>query len=111
MKTKNELKGIVKSWWEYNQTLAQVPEARYFEEQIGDWESGFKNYTKEGYQAPSGSFTTVKAKDVKGGLSIRIEGSEVLDGFLNTQSGVWVDKVGAADTETLTFIGARIGQQ
>jgi hypothetical protein len=92
MKTKNELKSIVNLWWEYNQTLAQMPEGKYFEEQIGDWESGFRNYTKDGYQAPTGSFTIERIKDIKGGLSMKLVGSETLDGILNVTTGEFVEK-------------------
>jgi hypothetical protein len=108
MKTKTELKAIVKKWWVYNGTLAQQPEAKYFLEQIGDWESGFKNYTKEGWSADSTEFEVQKVKDVKGGLAITLVGEEVLDGVLDTKTGVFTEKNGSADTETVVFIGARM---
>ena len=112
MKTINELKGIVTSWWEYNQTLAQVGEAQYFVEQVWDWESGFKNYTKKDWVKDETPFQILRCKDVKGGLSIHLKsGDSEINGILTMSSGVWVDKVGEGDTETLTFIGARIGQQ
>ena len=89
MKTKNELKAIVNKWWEYNQTLAQVAEGRYFIEQIGDWESDFENYQSEGYVQPIVDFDVIRCKDVNGGLSLRIEsGPNVIDGILNIGSGI-----------------------
>lgn len=112
MKTINELKGIVRGWWNHNQTLAQMPEARYFEEQIWDWNSGFKNYTKSEYQRDTSAFQLLRVKDIKGGLAIHLKsGVNEIDGILDTKSGVWHDKVGGNDTQTLTFIGARIGNE
>ena len=93
MKTKSELQAIIKSWWDYNQTLAQMPEAKYFQEQISDWESGFRNYTKEEWVSTHTAFTLGRCKDVKGGLSIRLEsGPNFCDGILNTTTGVWTEK-------------------
>ena len=89
MKTKNELKAIIQKWWEYNTTLAQVAEARYFVEQITDWESDFENYQSEGYVPPVVDFDIVRCKDVKGGISLRItSGVNVIDGILNIGNGV-----------------------
>ena len=111
MKTANEIKTAIRQWWAYNQTLAQGPEERYFAQQIQDWESGFRNHTKENYQAPSSSFWLLSAKDVKDGLSIHITGSDEVNGILDLKTGLWTDKSGVRDTETVTFIGARIGNQ
>jgi hypothetical protein len=89
MKTNNELKAIIRKWWEYNQTVAQVAEGRYFEEQIGDWESNFTNFLNEGYIEPVKDFDVIRCKDVKGGLSLRIEsGPNVIDGILDIGSGI-----------------------
>ena len=89
MKTNNELKAIINKWWEYNQTLSQVAEARYFVEQIGDWESDFENYQSEGYIQPIVDFDVIRCKDVNGGISLRIEsGASVIDGILNIGNGV-----------------------
>lgn len=93
MKTKAELIEIIHQWWEYNQTLAQVAEAKYFLEQIVDWESGFRMYTREGWVSTNPHFEAVRCKDVKGGLSIRLEsGPNFCDGILNTATGLWVEK-------------------
>ena len=89
MKTKNELKAIITKWWEYNQTMAQVAEARYFVEQLADWESGFQTFQNEGYQAPETDWDIERAKDVKGGISFRLSsGVNVIDGILNIENGV-----------------------
>jgi hypothetical protein len=88
MKTKNELKAIVNKWWVYNGTVAQVAEARYFVEQIVDWESNFSNHLNEGWIAPNVDFDVIRCKDVNGGISLRIEsGPNVIDGILNIGSG------------------------
>jgi hypothetical protein len=105
-----QLKGIITKWWEYNKGLAQVAEGKYFIEQVHDHKTGFKEYTKEGYQKDESDFEIVRAKDVTGGIAIHLKsGTNEVDGILNIESGVWQDKVGGGDTETLTFIGARIG--
>jgi hypothetical protein len=89
MKTNNELKGIIQKWWEYNTTLAQVAEARYFVEQITDYESDFENYQSEGYVPPVVDFDVVRCKDVSGGISLRItSGVNVIDGILNIENGI-----------------------
>jgi len=89
MKTKTELKAIITKWWEYNQTMAQVAEARYFVEQLADWESGFQNFQNEGYQTPEVDWDIERAKDVKGGISFRLSsGPNVIDGVLKIDSGV-----------------------
>lgn len=89
MKTKNELKNIVNLWWVYNQSVAQVAEARYFVEQIVDWESRFTTHLNEGWIPPVVDFDVVRCKDVNGGISLRIEsGPNVIDGILNIGSGV-----------------------
>jgi hypothetical protein len=88
MKTKTELKGIIQQWWAYNQTMAQVAEARYFVEQLGDWESGFQTFQNEGYQTPESDWDIERAKDVNGGISFRLSsGPNVIDGILIIQSG------------------------
>ena len=111
MKTNNELKAIIQKWWEYNQTLAQVGEARYFVEQIGDWESDFENYQSEGYVQPEVDFDVVRCKDVKGGISLRIEsGPHIIDGILNIGNGILTLKdLGEVNTTgSLVFQTARI---
>ena len=111
MKTKNELKAIIQKWWEYNQTLAQVAEARYFVEQIGDWESDFENYQSEGYVPPVVDFDVVRCKDVPGGISLRFEsGPNTIDGILNIENGILTLKeLGDANTTgSLVFQTARI---
>jgi len=113
MKTKNELKAIVNKWWVYNSTQSQVGEARYFVEQIGDWESGFKNFQTEGYVQPDIDFNVSRCKDVKGGISLRIEsGTEIIDGILNLDSGILTLKeLGEVNTTgSLVFRGASIGE-
>ena len=93
MKTNNELKAIVRKWWEYNQTMAQVAEARFLQEQIGDWESDFTEFQKEGWIQPEVDFELVRCKDVKGGISFRLEsGPNVIDGILNLNSGLFTLK-------------------
>ncbi len=88
MKTTNELKSIVKKWWDYNQTVAQVGEAKYLLEQIGDWESGFKNFQSEGYQTPETDFQLDRVKDVKGGISLKVSsGPNTIDGILVMETG------------------------
>jgi hypothetical protein len=111
MKTKNELKAIIQKWWEYNQTLAQVGEARYFVEQIGDWESDFENYQSEGYIQPVVDFDVVRCKDVPGGISLRIESdTNVIDGILNIGNGILTLKdLGEVNTTgSMVFQTARI---
>ncbi len=78
MKTANEIKQIIRQWWEWNSTMAQLPEGRYFKEQLGDWEAGFQNSVNEGYTPKQTDFVVVSAKDVAEGLSVHIEGSETL---------------------------------
>ena len=108
MKTKAELKEIIQSWWEYNQTLAQVPEGRYFTEQIVDWESGFRMYTREGWVSTNPEIEVVRASDLKEGLGIHLKSGETdLEGILNTKTGEWKDK-GASDTTTYQIRGASI---
>jgi len=88
MKTKNELKAIVNKWWVYNRGMAQVAEAQYFMEQLGDWESDFTEFQKDGYQAPQTDWNLERAKDVKGGISFRLSsGPNVIDGILKIESG------------------------
>lgn len=88
MKTKNELKAIVNKWWVYNKGMAQVAEAQYFIEQLGDWESNFTEFQKDGYQAPESDWDIERAKDVKGGISFRLSsGPNVIDGILKIESG------------------------
>lgn len=114
MKTKNELIGIIRKWWEYNKTQSQVVEARYFIEQIGDWESGFQTFQNEGYVQPETDFDIVRCKDVKGGISLRVEsGTAVLDGILYIESGALElkDIPTMNTTGSLVFRGASmIGQ-
>jgi hypothetical protein len=114
MKTKNELIGIIRNWWEYNKRQSQVAEARYFMEQIVDWESGFKNFQNEGYVQPENDFDVVRCKDVKGGISLRVEsGNVVLDGILYIESGTLElkDIPTMNTTGSLVFRGASmIGQ-
>ena len=111
MKTTNELKAIIQKWWEYNQTLAQVGEARYFVEQITDYESDFENYQSEGYVPPVVDFDVIRCKDVSGGISLRIEsGANVIDGILNIVNGTLTLKdLGDANTTgSMVFQTARI---
>ncbi len=92
MKTKAELIAIIKQWWAHNQTVAQGAEGRYFLEQIGDWESGFRMYNREGWVSENTAFVAVKCKDIPNGLSIRLEsGTEYCDGILS-KGGVWIEK-------------------
>lgn len=111
MKTKNELKAIVNKWWVYNGTVAQVGEAKYFVEQIGDCESGFKNFQTEGYVQPEVDFDLIRCKDVKGGISLRIEsGPNTIDGILDMSSGILTLKdLGEVNTTgSLVFKGASL---
>ena len=95
---KTELQGIIGAWWVWNEEQSQMGEAYQFESQIGDWESGFRNWSKEGYQADT-TFQIVKCKDIRlenglvRGLSIRLEsGIHFTDGILNIKTGEWVEK-------------------
>lgn len=111
MKTGNELKAIVRDWWEWNKPQAQVPEAKYFIEQVPDWESGFTEFQKEGYVQKQIDFDIVRCKDVKGGISIRLEsGPNVIDGILNLNSGLlYLKDLGEVNTTgSLVFKGASI---
>jgi hypothetical protein len=92
MKTANEIKQIIRQWWEWNSTMAQLPEGRYFKEQLGDWEAGFQNSVNEGYTPKQTDFVVVSAKDVAEGLSVHIEGSETLKGVLNTKTGEFTQR-------------------
>ncbi len=99
MKTTNELKSIIKKWWDYNQTVAQVGEARYFVEQIGDWESNFTNFQTEGYQTPETDFQLDRVKDVKGGISLKVSsGPNTIDGILIMSTGELVLKDSPTNT-------------
>jgi hypothetical protein len=114
MKTNNELKAIIRKWWEYNQTASQVGEARYFIEQIGDWESGFRSFQTEGWIQPVLDFDIVRCKDVKGGLSLRMEsGANILDGILYMSNGVLElkDIPNMNTTGSLVFRGASMSGQ
>jgi hypothetical protein len=109
MKTKNELKAIVNKWWVYNQTASQVGEAKYFVEQLGDWESNFTEFQKDGYQTPEGDWDLERAKDVKGGISFRLSsGTNVIDGILDMSSGtITLKDLGEVNTTgSLVFRGA-----
>lgn len=111
MKTENELKAIVRMWWEYNEPQAQVPEAKYFIEQVPDWESGFTLFQTEGYVQPEIDFDIVRCKDVKGGISFRLEsGTNVIDGILNLGSGLlYLKDLGEVNTTgSLVFRSAGI---
>ncbi len=91
--TKAQLNRIVKSWWDWNQTIAQTPEARYFIEQIYDWNTGFKEHTKDGWIADRSEFEVLKAKDVKEGISLVLKsGNNIIDGILQTGTGEWMGK-------------------
>ena len=110
MKTKNELKGIVKHWWDYNQTMAQMPEAQYLVEQIYDYESDYKTFQTEGYQKPEVDFDVVRAKDVKDGISFKIVSGDVyIDGILNVLDGsIVLKEVEGNNLGEHVFIGARM---
>jgi hypothetical protein len=92
MKTANEIKTIIRQWWEWNSTMAQLPEGRYFKEQLGDWEAGFQNSINEGYTINETHFRVVSAKDIGEGLSVHIEGAETLKGVLNTKTGEFTQR-------------------
>ena len=111
MKTKTELKAIVTKWWVYNQTVAQVGEAQYFVEQLGDWESNFENFQTEGYQTPVSDWVIERAKDVKGGISFRLSSEvNVIDGILDMSSGtITLKDLGDVNTTgSLVFRGASL---
>ena len=111
MKTNNELKAIIRKWWAYNQTVAQVGEARYFVEQLGDWESNFTEFQNEGYQTPERDWDIERAKDVKGGISFRLSsGGNVIDGILDMSSGtITLKDLGEVNTTgSLVFKGASL---
>lgn len=92
MKTKNELQTIIKSWWEWNREQSQVGEPQQFREQIGDWESGFRNWSKEGW-VMGDEFQIVRVNSVRNALSIRLNsGNEFCDGLLDMRTGEWIEK-------------------
>ena len=89
---KTELQGIITKWWVWNAEQSQVGEGYQFISQIGDWQSGFRNWTKDEYQADT-AFTVAKCKDIKEGLSIRLQSGNVYtDGILVMKTGEWIEK-------------------
>ena len=95
---KTELQGIITAWWVWNEEQSQMGEAYQFVQQIGDWKSGFRNWSKEGYEGDT-TFQIVKCKDIRlengivRGLSIRLEsGIHFTDGILNIKTGEWIEK-------------------
>lgn len=102
MKTKEQLRAIIRKWWLYNSEMAQMAEGRYFKEQIGDWESGFRNHTKENYQ-PDTEIECLRAGDVKEGLSIHLKsGVNEIVGML-TKSGEWIERIENEGTGSVVF--------
>lgn len=92
MKSKEQLRNIITQWWGYNSGMAQMAEGRYFQEQIGDWQSGFRNHTKADYE-PDTEIECVKVGDVKEGLSIHLKsGPNSIKGIL-TKKGEWIERV------------------
>jgi len=108
MKNNNQILTIIRKWWEYNQTMAQLPEAHYFETQIRNWESGFSTHLEGDYSPNECGFNVISVKDIKEGLSIHIEGSSILKGILNTKTGEWIGRGNPTDTETNIMRGASI---
>ena len=107
MKTKPELRSIINQWWAYNSEMAQLPEGRYFMEQIGDWQSGFRNHTKAEYQ-PDTEIECLKVGDVKEGLSIHLKsGPYEIKGIL-TKSGEWIERIESEGTGSMVFQTAGI---
>lgn len=107
MKTKVELRSIINQWWMYNEQMAQLPEGRYFMEQIGDWQSGFMNHTKENYVGDT-EIQCLRAGDVKEGLSIHLKsGTNEIKGIL-TKSGEWIERIESEGTGSIVFQTAGI---
>ena len=113
MKTKNELKAILEQWWDYNQTMAQMPEGKYLLEQIYDWESNFTEFQKDGYQAAEMDFELVRSKDVKGGISFKmVSGNVYIDGILNTMDGsITLKEIEGNEIGNHVFVGARMNPE
>lgn len=101
MKTKEQLRAIIRKWWLYNSEMAQAAEGRYFEEQIGDWESNFKNHTKADYVGDTDLIAV--SKGVKEGLSIGLaDGDTRIEGIL-LHSGEWIERSSNAGTGSVVF--------
>jgi hypothetical protein len=101
MKTKEQLRAIIRKWWLYNSEMAQAAEGRYFEEQIGDWESEFRNHTKADYVGDTDLIAV--SKGVKEGLSIRLgDGDTRIEGIL-LHNGEWVERIENEGTGSVVF--------
>lgn len=94
MKTTNELKGIVEQWFEKNKEDAAVPSAEQFRSDVK--EDGFE---------------IVRCKDVKEGLSVKLEsGGNEVDGILMYSTGQMVCKESFQNEVGSTiFRGATMG--
>ncbi len=82
---KEQLIGAIGDWWAYNQTMAEVPMAQYFTEQV-------IRESKHGK-----GFECIRAKDVSEGIAIRLESpTDFIDGILE-RNGEWIEKAGFGD--------------